>query len=266
MGRYITEEILYGGKSHSPEEIKSMAYTLLAAGQNEAVKDIAAHIIDAAFDKHDDELRKIGRELMVAATPTCSFPADNNAPKANDDNNRPTESAIPQIPTEPIEEWDNSFDDVFHTNVKPQEIKKALEILTSATLSEDKRRFVYYKILVYIRWISTEKRGSKKKFLKWWNLHFKCNWSETDTLDPFKFRVDKRLMDSQPYNWNKIEIDNASSYFEFAKMVKNIFTQTVVNNLATDGQDFNVGPLLDRRQFLKNPQQPINNGKVLFTA
>ena len=162
------------------------------------------------------------------------------------------------------EDWDDSLDDVFTKKVKPQEIKKALETLTSTTLSEEKRRFVYYKVLVYIRYIPTEKRGSKKNFLKWWNLHFNCNWVKTETSDPFKFRINSRLMNSQPYEWNKIDMDNANDYYDFAKTVKNTFTQTVINNVAQDGQDFNAGPLFDRGQFLKDTHKPINNGITYF--
>lgn len=211
------------------------------------------------------------REMTSAAGSPCQYVTNDNAKQATSNYNHPPEPVSPVIPSSILdniedanEEWDDSLDGVFHEKIKPQEIKKALETLSSATLSEDKRRFVYYKVLVYIRYIPAEKRGSKKNFLKWWSLHYNCNWVQTDTLDPFKFRVDKRLMNSQPYEWNGIDMDNANDYYNFAKTVKNTFTQTVINNVAQDGQDFNLGPLLDRGIFLKDTRRPINNGRTFF--
>ena len=227
--------------------------TFLMKHFNQTIRDLAMDVYSRIKDdKHvvDNKPKPSPEELSTETSCQTAQPNDKSAHDQDADN----------------EEWDDSIDSVFNKKVKPQEIKKALETLTSATLSEDKRRFVYYKVLVYIRYIPTEKRGSKKNFLKWWNLHFNCNWVETHTLDPFKFRVDSRLMNSQPYEWNEIDMDNANDYYDFAKTVKNTFTQTVINNVAQDGQDFNAGPLLDRGQFLKDTHKPINNGKTFFKS
>ena len=270
MGRFKADKLEWQNRIFDPEELISWGFTC-APKYPEIASDIAAHVLNEAFLSKDKDLFKAGNELMRAAEHPRVFVASESSKQATADNNRPSESPVPKLHPALCDkniiedkDWDDSLDDVFNKKVKPQEIKKALETLTSTTLSEEKRRFVYYKVLVYIRYIPTEKRGSKKNFLKWWNLHFNCNWVKTETSDPFKFRINSRLMNSQPYEWNKIDMDNANDYYDFAKTVKNTFTQTVINNEAQDGQDFNAGPLFDRGQFLKDTQKPINNGRTYF--
>lgn len=264
-GRYKTEKIYYPNRWQPTEDLIADGY-YYADKKNTETIEIAAHIMAAANMNHDEKLFETGCDLMRAANSPCIFQPDYTAETATDNNNRPPKPVAPEFPDNDnkIEEevWDDSLDDVFNIKLKPQMIKKSLEELTSTTLSEDKRRFVYYAVLVYIRWIPTPKRGSKKLFLQWWNLHFNCNWVETSTNDPFKFRVNPSLNKSQPSDWYKLEMDNAIDYFNFAKTVKDKFTQTVINNIAQDGQDFNAGPLRDRSIYLKNTNDPINSGKL----
>ncbi|MBR4381272.1 MAG: hypothetical protein IKP48_08450 [Bacteroidaceae bacterium] len=255
---YKTTTIEFEGQTQRIDDLVSRAKFHAPTNRHYAL-DIITHLLDHAFQSNDMVLYDTCHDLMILVHSPSPYPKSLNFEHAADENNRPRVN-------EPDEPYDNSLDEVFDYRIKAHEVKKAVATLTSTTLSEDKRRFVIYKILVFLRWIPTDKRGSKKKFLQWWNLQFHNGWVETDKQDPFKFRVDHNLMDSQPYEWKKVKMENANDYYAFALTVKNRFTLTVIDNITQDDQDFKTGPLRDRTHFLKNPRNLINNGKVNYTS
>ncbi len=97
MGRYKTERIFYPNRWQPTEDLVADGYYCAHNKPQETI-EIAAHIMDAAHENGDKELFDIGRDLMRVAHSPCKFIANYTAKNATDNNNRPSEPIVPEIP------------------------------------------------------------------------------------------------------------------------------------------------------------------------
>lgn len=269
MSRYKVDKIYYPNRWQRTEDVVADAYSFAQRKASETI-EIAAHLIASAHNHNDDELYKVGLDLMRIANSPCRFMADNSAAQATNSNNRPPISPAPPIPAELLnslivedEEWDDTYDNIFDERVKPWELKKALEGIKYPTrISQRRFYYVTYRILDVIKYFSDKVTPSD--FLRWINLHFNCGWiDDNEHRKQFVFALEgssKNLEDQHPSDWDEKTIRGGSGkqHRQLAVTLKNTFTETIINGIAVDNSD-SFEHLRDRGQFLKNAY-PVGDG------
>lgn len=163
--------------------------------------------------------------------------------------------AVSSDPIGTIEtQWDDTYDYIFNTKVKPQEIKKALAgIVRPKKISEVRFYYVSCRILEILNYLS--KDALRTDFMRWINLHFNCGWPDDKKHKRrFSFTLEdssKNLEKQHPSQWNKNTIKGGSGIYhhQLAISLKNTFTQTMVNGKAVDNSN-SFEHLIDRPLFL----------------
>ena len=150
-------------------------------------------------------------------------------------------------------EWDDEYDYIFDERVKPQEIKRAIEMVKSVKIKDRRFYYVAYRILKVIKWIPVE--ISESDYMRWINCHFKCGWEMNKTQKKaFLFNLEgsvKKLDDLHPSEWkdNSIYGILGKHYRLLAISFKNTFTVTIINGKpVADSESFE--HLKDRAEFL----------------
>ena len=261
MGRYKTDKIYYPNRWQRTEDLVADGYYCAQNKRSETL-EIAAHLMDAAYNNQDDELFNVGRDLMRAANSPCSFLADDSALEATDNNNRPSASAIPVIPETLLnnveEEWDDTHDGIFDKRINPMMVKIALDNVTSERLSGKRFYYVAYRILKIIRWIPAETTDTA--YLRWVNLHFHCGWIDDKYhKNQFQFNLEnssKNLAKEHPSLWtDDIVYGGRGRYYrELAMKFKSAFTQVIVNGKPIDNSE-SFDHLRDLPQFLRGAKE-----------
>jgi len=168
-----------------------------------------------------------------------------------------------QLNSSKTEEWDDTFDDIFDNRIDVSKLPDAIRDIKSSSITDNKKIYVIFRVLVYIKWISNI-RGAQKKFLKWYHYHIDHIKKEDIKDKDCSFTdINNGLKHTEVNNWNENTMTNKAlslNYQQFAITVKNKFTQTVVNGLAKDNCEFNAGKLIDRSEFIKGSDR-INNGR-----
>ncbi len=281
MGKYKRNETFYNNRWQRTEDLIADAFSFAQRKPSETY-EISAHLMSQAFEEQDDELMNVARDLMREAGSPCHFKAVSTSEQATDNNNRPLEPAAPQIPEgifkkgiQQEEDWDDSLDFIFNKCVKPSEIKKTIESISSEKIKGRRFYYVAYRILKVIKWIPVT--TAESEFLRWINLHFNCGWEKnTNQKKAFLFNLDgtvKMLVDLHPSEWkdDTIYSDLGKHYRLLALSFKNAFTQTIINGEPVDNSD-SYEHLRDQPQFLTGAEMIfdmwhvpteayINNGK-----
>lgn len=275
MGRYIVDKIPWMGKEWDVEDLISHGFQS-AQRHPDVTIEIAGHIL--AHSKNDDTLFNIGLDLMREGGSPCHFTANENAGQATTDNNRPSVSPLPKTHEANFhgtEEWDDCLDGIFDKKVKPWEIKKAIENVSSEKIHDRRFYYVSYRILKVINWIPVGIPESQ--YLRWINYHFECGWERNkNQKKAFLFNLEgtvRKLDDLHPSKWkdNTLYSDLGKHYRLLALSFKNAFTQTVINGTVVDDSD-SFEHLKDRPVFLRGAKlvfdrwmvpdgTSINNGK-----
>ena len=178
--------------------------------------------------------------------------------------------------TPEVREYDTTFDYVFDPRVKPEEVKKALDNITTFDKYQHPFWFVFTKVLVHLQWIPTS--TYTKDILKWASLQYDLNWTTKRQLSFSDIGGDKRDMNREANEgkqkkikdtditlWNtisKTEFRDIEKYRKFALLLKKTFVHFIVDSMEVkESTDFNLGKPLDRVKFMKSPKNLINSGK-----
>lgn len=150
------------------------------------------------------------------------------------------------------DEWDNRYDGFLKENLDAQAIFEALQNISSPNLPKTQHPFwwVFYIVLLEINWIP-EKKGNQKLVLQWANNHFNCGW-DWNSKRQFKFSdIDPKLKCTPSSSWDKNTMKTIAGlyYGQLAKQMKEAFVEVVPS-----------GKLMDRKRFIKDRHQRINNG------
>ena len=149
-------------------------------------------------------------------------------------------------------EWDDQYDGVFNSNLKPQKIYIKLKNMNYPRVTDDYPRFfVFFRVLLYLGWIENQ----QKMFLKWTNCHWNCNWKKEHNFK-FSNNILKVLRDTDMMDWDKNtskDSDIGKAYRDFAKKVLDVLAENV-----------NDGKIIDRVEFYKEGTKTrINDGRNL---
>lgn len=173
-------------------------------------------------------------------------------------------------------EYDTTYDFIFDPRVKPKEVKKALDIITTFDKCQHPFWFVFMKVLVHLQWIPTS--TYTKDVLSWASLQYDLNWKTKKQLSFSDIGGDKRDMNREANEgkqkkikdtditlWNtisKTEFRDIEKYRKFALLLKKTFVHFIVDGLEVkESTDFNLGKPRDRVKFMKSPKNLINLGK-----
>ena len=173
-------------------------------------------------------------------------------------------------------EYDTTYDFIFDPRVKPKEVKKALDIITTFDKCQHPFWFVFMKVLVHLQWIPTS--TYIKDVLSWASLQYNLNWKTKKQLSFSDIGGDKRDMNREANEgkqkkikntditlWNtisKTEFRDIEKYRKFALLLKKTFVHFIVDGLEVkESTDFNLGKPRDRVKFMKSPKYLINSGK-----
>lgn len=173
-------------------------------------------------------------------------------------------------------EYDTTYDYIFDPRVKPEEVKKALDNITTFDKCQHPFWFVFTKVLVHLKWIPTS--TYTKDILKWASLQYDLNWTTKRQLSFSDIGGDKRDMNREANEgkqkkikdiditlWNtisKTEFRDIEKYRKFALLLKKTFVHFIVEGLEVkESTDFNHGKPLDRIKFMKSSKNLINSGK-----
>ena len=175
-----------------------------------------------------------------------------------------------------VREYDTTYDFIFDPRVKPKEVKKALDIITTFDKCQHPFWFVFMKVLVHLQWIPTS--TYTKDVLSWASLQYDLNWKTKKQLSFSDIGGDKRDMNREANEgkqkkikntditlWNtisKTEFRDIEKYRKFALLLKKTFVHFIVDGLEVkESTDFNLGKPRDRVKFMKSPKNLINLGK-----
>ncbi len=178
--------------------------------------------------------------------------------------------------TPEVREYNTTYDYVFDPRVKPEEVKKALNNITTFDKYQHPFWFVFTKVLVHLQWIPTS--TYTKDILKWASLQYDLHWTTKRQLSFSDIGGDKRDMNREANEgkqkkikdtditlWNtisKTEFRDIEKYRQFALLLKKTFVHFIVDGLEVkESTDFNLGKPLDRVKFMKSPKNLINSGK-----
>ena len=178
--------------------------------------------------------------------------------------------------TPELREYDTTYDYIFDPRVKPEEVKKTLDKITTFDKRQHPFWFVFMKVLVHLQWIPTS--TYTKDVLKWASLQYNLNWTTKKQLSFSEIGGDKRDMNREANEgkqkkmkdtditlWNtisKTEFRDIEKYRKFALLLKKTFVHFIVDGLEVEEvTDFNLGKPRDRAKFMKSPQKLINWGK-----
>lgn len=174
------------------------------------------------------------------------------------------------------EEYNSSFDFIFDPRVKPEEVKKALDNITTFNKQQRPFWFVFMKVLVHLQWIPSSTKN--KDILAWASLQYNLNWKSAKQLSFSDIGGDnkdmnrkvndsrkKKIKDTDITLWytiKKTEFRDIEKYIQFALLLKKTFVYFIYNGLEVkDVADFNIGKPRDRAIFMKSPKKIINWGK-----
>jgi len=178
--------------------------------------------------------------------------------------------------TPDVREYDTTYDFIFDPRVKTEEVKKALDNITTFDKCQHPFWFVFTKVLVHLQWIPTS--TYTKDILKWASLQYDLNWTTKRQLSFSDIGGDKRNMNREANEgkqkkikdiditlWNtisKTEFRDIEKYRKFALLLKKTFVHFIVDSMEVkESTDFNLGKPLDRVKFMKSPKNLINSGK-----
>jgi len=178
--------------------------------------------------------------------------------------------------TPEVREYNTTYDYVFDPRVKPEEVKKALNNITTFDKYQHPFWFVFTKVLVHLQWIPTS--TYTKDILKWASLQYDLHWTTKRQLSFSDIGGDKRDMNREANEgkqkkikdtditlWNtisKTEFRDIEKYRQFALLLKKTFVHFIVDGLEVkESTNFNLGKPLDRVKFMKSPKNLINSGK-----
>lgn len=224
--------------------------------------EIILHLQDHAHQYGDPALFEVCRDLMLFVHSPSPYLVRHDCQHAGDENNRPR-----QMASEPVAEpYDDSLDAVFDPRVRPQAVRKALDTVTTFAKEEHRFWFVVMKVLIHLRWIPA--RTKIADFLRWASLQYDLHWTTKRQLsfsDIGGEGYGKVIKDTDITCWHQIsdrEFRDIQKYLRFAVLLKTTFVHIIVDGMEQKNvNDFNTGKSLDRRQFMKKPNELINWGK-----
>jgi len=167
--------------------------------------------------------------------------------------------------------YDASLDHVFDERVNVEEIKKALDKITTFDKRKHPFWFVAMKVFNHLRWVPTTTQT--KDFLAWASLQYNLEWTTKRQLsfseiggDPKHKRNHERVIKNKDITlWHTItsrDFRDIEKYRNFALLLKKTFVHYIVNRLEQENvNDFNIGIPRDRVIYMKDPKNLINSGK-----
>lgn len=178
--------------------------------------------------------------------------------------------------TDNVCEYDKTYDYIFDPRVNPEEVKKALDKITTFDKHQHPFWFVFMKVLVYLQWIPSS--INTKDVLAWASLQYDLNWTTKKQLSFSDIGGDKgdknrssnekrrkKIKDTDITLWHtisKTEFRDIEKYRQFALLLKKTFVHVIIGDLEIlDVTNFNEGKSRDRAKFMKTPKELINLGK-----
>lgn len=257
MGKFKTDSIYYPNRWQSKEDLIADGY-YYATKKPSLTIEIAAHLMADAFINHDDETFKKGLDLMHAANSPCVFLPDDTTENATDNNNRPSEPIVPDVPEDLLngcveehrkphkitwEERKQCFKNaVLH--VMKREKKEGGYLFKKNTQWKAVYRFSIDKIIMYDLKNQNASTDSNKPYAFFANLAHELQLDDNSSIRiPFmKVYIEEMNKENytrynKRYPWSKDGINHASSFVLYTELEDvYIALKEEYNNLVSQAQ------------------------------